>query len=492
MKDQQENNEPDNNNNNKPRFYKLNAALLPDHLFRKEADVSDWIGGNEGSSGLDQNTKQPWMESTDDPRGFRPGSLHKVVPIDPFVDFERCIGIALYMIANVSPVVVPLAAAAWILLGIRWAKHLAIFVTAYHGGLYAIWRIGCVPFFKNGLDYEDIAKSQHFFESHNIMKYCSVSYVWPDTLHRPALTTNRGTANESKEESEDENENDDRPIIFCVIPHGLAPLGIAGYPFFSKVWNSRLCSWTTVPFVLNLPITGTNMRSLGYIPAKSRPILEALTKQNRNVGVVLDGIDGMFRTKDSDHEVAATVLDRKGICKIALGANATIVPVYGFGHTEFYDVVVDPFGILEFLSANLGVSLTPFFGRWGWFLGPPKREVPLAMCLGDPIFPPSISGGNGDVSNNSNSNIGSITQDQIDNHHAKLLDGFTKVFETHKRAYYGEDMGAKKKLVFVNSNSSNSKPVSKRGKSINGREYAAAMRTKGTSSQTFVTSRYKI
>jgi len=394
---------------NKPRFYKLDVAQLPDHLFRKEADVNDWIG---------DDTK-PWMESTDDPKGFQPRSLRKVAPLDPFIEFERCIGISLYMIGNVSPILVPVATAAWLLLGIGWARHLAVFVTAYHGSLYAIWRFGCFPFFGEQVDPNDVARSQYFFTERNITKYCSLSYVWPDTLHRPVLTDRGG------------------PVLFCVIPHGLAPLGIVGYPFFSKVWNSRLCSWTTVPFVLGLPIIGNYMRSMGYVAAKSRPILEAL--KTRNVGVVLDGIDGMFRTNGSDHEVAA-ILDRKGICKIALRANATIVPVYGFGHTEFYDVVVDPFGILEFLSARLHVSLTPFFGRWGWFMGPPKREVPLTMCLGDPIFPPTDASGNTD---------GTITQEQIDDHHSKLLDGFTRIFETHKKAYYGEDVGAKKKLVFV-------------------------------------------
>ena len=82
-------------------------------------------------------------------------------------------------------------------------------------------------------------------------------------------------------------------------------------------------------------------------------------------------------TNGGDQEVAA-INTRKGICKIALRANVAIVPIYGFGHTGIYDVWVDPFGILRFLSAKLHMSLTPFFGRGGLFRTPRKPSRPNA------------------------------------------------------------------------------------------------------------------
>jgi len=428
----------------KPRFYKLSAAELPDELFRKEADADEWIGDYTGNSSDCTAKKMPWLETTSNPKGFRPGGLHKVVPIDPIVEIERTIGIPMYMIANISPFVVPLATLVWLITGFEFPKKVAILVAAYHGGLYAIWRILLVPIFLkrynrgsklvDDLDPNDHFHSQYLFTERNVTKYCSISYVWPESLQRPSLTNPDGM-------------NGDRPIIFCMIPHGLAPYGIVGYPFFSKVWNSKLCSWTTAPNLLKIPIVGHYLKAIGCVPAKSKPIFEALTKQNRNIGIILDGIDGMFHSQAKGHTEAGAILDRKGICKIALKANATIVPVYGFGHTGVYDVVVDPFGILRFLSSKLNLSLTPFFGRWGWFLGPPKRDVPVTMCLGDPIYPPDELSGDEDDS------VASIAQKDIDDHHAKLLEGFTRVFETHKRGYYGEALGDKKKLVFVNHQS---------------------------------------
>eukprot|EP00536_Pseudo-nitzschia_multiseries_P019119 jgi/Psemu1/59016/gm1.59016_g len=448
-------------------FYKLSAGELPDELFRKEATASDWIGpirssnsSNSSNSNSNSNSSKvdlpPWMETTSDPSGFAPGSLRRVIPIDRMVDLERCIGISLYMVGNVSPFALPLLAVTRIGLGLETAGYAFGALLAYHLGLYAVWRLVFVPIFlkrynrgptlADDLDASDPMYSQYLYTERNVTKYCSTSYVWPDTLQRPAPEESPCNDN-----SNNNNNNNDRPLIFCVVPHGLAPYGIVGYPYFSKVWNSRLCSWTCAPVLLKLPFVGHYLRAIGYVPAKSRPILEALTKKDRNVGVVLDGIDGMFHNasnsnsnSNSNTEVAA-IGNRKGIAKIALKANAALVPVYGFGHALVYDVWVDPWGILRHLSAKLGVSLTPFFGRWGWFLGPPKREFPIVVCLGDPIYPPSSGDGNSDGNSD-----GNISQQQIDEHHARLVEGFQKVFETHKRGYYGEAAGAKKKLVVCN------------------------------------------
>ena len=76
-------------------------------------------------------------------------------------------------------------------------------------------------------------------------------------------------------------------------------------------------------------------------------------------------------------------------------------------------------------------------------MGPPKR-IPITTCLGDPIYPPpQEQQQQGDEKKNA------ITQEQIDEHHTKMLNGFTKVFETHKKGHYGETKCAKKKLIFV-------------------------------------------
>lgn len=159
------------------------------------------------------------------------------------------------------------------------------------------------------------------------------------------------------------------------------------------------------------------MKKLGYIAASQSPILETLIKKEENVGIILDGIDGMFSCCP-EQEIAA-ILQRKGIVKIALKAGVPLVPVYGFGHTSLWTIVVDPFGLLQYMSKLLGISLVPFFGRFGWFLGPPRR-LPVAVCLGEPVKCPRID---------------NPTQDQIDKYHQELLDSYHELFEKHKVAY---------------------------------------------------------
>jgi hypothetical protein len=422
-----------NTTTKKTQFYKFTAAELPDSLFRPEASANDWVGCDDENDGnKDSHEKRPWMETTCDSEGFPQGNLSRVVPLEPLVDLERCIGIPMYMIANVSPILVPLALLVWKAFRIEYAKHLAVGVVVYHASLYTTWRLFLVPIFEKryhvcyDLKPKDHFFSQYIFTERNVTKYCSISYVWPSSLQRPALA---------------KAPNADRSVIFCLIPHGLCPYGVVGYPYWSKIWNSKLCSWTCAPILLKLPGVSYYLRAFGYIPAKSKDILKALTQQDRNVGIVLDGIDGMFESNPNDNNEVGTILDRKGICKIALKANAALVPVYGFGHTTIYNVVVDPFGILKWLSSKLHMSLVPFFGRWGWFMGPPKRTAPISLCLGDPILPPPKA-------DNNSTDTTTITQQDVDDHHARLLEGFRSVFETHKRGYYGDAIGSKKQLVF--------------------------------------------
>ena len=478
-----------------PLFYKLSAAELPDDLFHNSVDVHDWIGrttdqerGTEETAAI-VSKQVPWMASTTASTGFPPGALHVVQPIDKMVDIERCVGISLYMLGNVTPVVLPGFLVVWYLLQYPPVlTYTMLLLVLYHGTLFLLSAGLLIPYFmhkyqkknknkkdgrqsssglgrlfRGGLttrDRTDHREGQYLLTERNTQKYCSMSYVWPASLHRPAMV--------------------EQQLLYCLIPHGLAPYGVVGYPYWSKLFNDKVCSWTCAPILFSLPFIGTYMQAIGYIPAKSSNILHALTKKNRNVGIILDGIDGMFytttKTKSQDpnshtNEVGA-ILQRKGIVKIAIKANTPIVPCYGFGHTQLYDIYVDPFGILQWLSNTLNISLTPFFGRSGyWFLGPPKRDVPITVCLGDPIYPPTSTAtptrnssrtsatgddDNGDAAGNGSSS--NITQEQIDDFHQQLLQGFTQVFETHKTGYYGSSSDdtdgttrsgiVKKKLVF--------------------------------------------
>ena len=75
---------------------------------------------------------------------------------------------------------------------------------------------------------------------------------------------------------------------------------------------------------------------------------------------------------------------------------------------------------MEYLSIKFDTSIVPFFGIYGWFLGPPSRNVPITMCLGNPIVCPQID---------------EPTQQDIDTYHSMMLQSYTELFEQHKTAY---------------------------------------------------------
>jgi len=315
---------------------------------------------------------------------------------------------------------------------------------------------------------------QHAFTERNITKYCSVNFVWGKNLHRYANLDKDSKGEKEKYEFADGNTSilrrssshglnlpkdeksiskNSQPLIFAVVPHGVAPLGVTAYPMWSKLFNSNLCRWTAAPVVLKIPIIGTWVKGVGYIAASAESIEQTLmSEKKQNVGIILDGIAGMFQTKTTKRrnnndlsgdapkekiEEYAYLNNRKGIVKIALRTGTPIVPVYGFGHNQMWNIKVDPFGILKAISLKLNTSVVPFFGRpWGmWFIGPPFR-VPVTIALGDPVLIPKTPDNE-------------ITQELVDKYHKAMVDGYVDVFEKHKCAYYGDEEGKRRFLKIV-------------------------------------------
>lgn len=356
-----------------PSYYCLNFATLPDILYDSEVPVKEWHAKCETAGS----------------KGFPAGSLARVEPCEKHVEAERIIGIPLYMLCNLLPLVLPLFGLL-LFLGFLIAK----LFFAYLALLISIELLYNLIYPQKSLK-KTTKGMQYVYTERNTQKYTSMRWVWPKSLSSPQ----------------------DKPVIFCVAPHGVAPLGVTAYPGFSKLFGDRLNHPTAAPVVLKLPLIGWGLKKMGYVPAKAKSMEEVLTKKEENVSVILDGIAGMFQQDASVEKLYLSA--RKPICKIALRTGCCIVPVYGFGHTSLWQVVVDPFGILEKLSIALNVSICPFIGRFFWPIGPPRR-IPLTLAFGDPIRCDRIE---------------NPTQEQIDAYHAQMIEGFKNTFETHKGAY---------------------------------------------------------
>ena len=362
----------------------LDMAALPDGLYSPDVPTDKWLD-------LVEKKAQ-----------FPAGSLGKTSYCHPKAEAERLVGVPLYLMLNWLPFLLPVVS--WALGGWRGLVVLAIVLGALSfkpvtSFLYKILSVlpslcGVPPAQLHGA---------YAYTERNTQKYLSMRLVWGDGLDQLRL---KG-----------------RPLIFAIIPHGIAPLGITAYPAYSRLCGSTLCRWTAAPVVLSLPLVGPMLRSMGYVEAKGKAISAALTKGS-SIGIVLDGIAGMFQAGGEERTERAYVKQRQAIAAIALKAGVPIVPVYGFGHTALFSVVTDPFGILERISIALNVSVCPFYGRWGWPLGAPRRRAVL-VAFGEPIEvgPPNAE----------------PSKEEVAALHAKLVDGYRKVFDEHKAEYGWSD-----------------------------------------------------
>lgn len=87
-------------------------------------------------------------------------------------------------------------------------------------------------------------RGQYIFTERNNQKYLSMKVVWPAAFDQ---YVGRG-----------------QPVIFSMIPHGAAPLGVTCYPLWTK-FCGVLCHWTTAPIVLKLPLVGGVLRCATHV-----------------------------------------------------------------------------------------------------------------------------------------------------------------------------------------------------------------------------------
>jgi len=324
--------------------------------------------------------------------GFKEGSLREIAPIRFGEWLERIIVFPLYMILNAAPLAVP--PLLFLTVGWRGCVYFVLTLVSVHTLLVVLNPMGSPR------------SGQYILTERHIEKYNSIKWVWPKSLQPDALPSKK---------------------IFCVIPHGLAPLGTVAYPGWSKLFGERLNHPTAAPAVLKLPIISYFLKKIGYVTAESASIKKTLKDKDENVLVILDGINGMFQ--HSKAQEIGYVKQRKGIVKIALATGTPIVPIFGFGHSELWRIIVDPWGILEKVSLALGVSVTPFCGLPFGLLpfGPPYR-TPVVLAFGEPVMVPQVD---------------TPSQEMIDEYHKQMMDNFTGAFETHKKAYGWEKKSLK-------------------------------------------------
>lgn len=228
------------------------------------------------------------------------------------------------------------------------------------------------------------------------------------------------------------------PYIFVFIPHGFIPMGMCMYPYFSKIFGGKPLRVASATVLHTIPIITTLFKWVGGIVVTRKSLTSALKKEF-SIGVILDGIAGIFSCTPTTEE--ARIKSRFGLIKIAIEQNIPIVPVYMFGHSQTFWTWMDPLGVMEILSRRSGFPIIAFL--------PFPRRVPLLHVFGEPLFPENYIDGD-NVSKNkmykdSELEGKSAKQQQVFRMQRSMLSSFKDIFDTHKAAYgWG-----KKEIIFV-------------------------------------------
>lgn len=204
-----------------------------------------------------------------------------------------------------------------------------------------------------------------------------------------------------------------QPYLGAGVPHGVLP-------FANLLSISAINLFTfTGPF-LGAPASVTfNTPFLRYFTMLgtcdcSREVVAKEIECGNSVGVVPDGIAGIFRCNDGDE--VCFLKSRKGLAKLSLKTGAPIVPAYSLGNTAVFKAWFDKWGIMERISRKAQLSIFLFWGKFGL---PIPLRTPITTIFGPPI----------EVTKTDNP-----TQEQIDDVHRRLLQGVEDCFNQHKAA----------------------------------------------------------
>jgi len=176
-----------------------------------------------------------------------------------------------------------------------------------------------------------------------------------------------------------------RPFLIPVPPHGMVPIGsMLAAPMATHCMKRNpvgATHWTLplIPFMRYLV-------SFKTVDSSKEAIVEGI-KNGHAVGIIPDGIAGIFKNNEKNQEVVWK--KRKGIAKLALQNGIPVVPAYCVGNTKLLSLVFDPWGLLkQFPTSWMGEGRGArglFLYYYGRFYLPIPRRENITILLGAPI-----------------------------------------------------------------------------------------------------------
>jgi len=184
----------------------------------------------------------------------------------------------------------------------------------------------------------------------------------------------------------------ERPMLMGYHPHGILSFGVQLCVTTDAAgWSEKFPNLTARPCTLNMNLTTPILREiigrLGAIPADSGAIRAAL-KPGNAVLLVVGGAAEALDTKPGEYVL--TLARRNGFFRIALQHGADLVPTFGFGENDLFDIV-QPSSLVRAIQLKaykiLSFSMPIFYGRgvFTYNMGLLPFRRPLTVVVGDPI-----------------------------------------------------------------------------------------------------------
>ncbi|GBG34349.1 Diacylglycerol O-acyltransferase 2 [Hondaea fermentalgiana] len=199
------------------------------------------------------------------------------------------------------------------------------------------------------------------------------------------------------------------------VPHGVMPFAnLLAIPATNSVLYRGCNFWGAPASVVYRTPFLRYLWMLQCCDVGRESIVRELAK-GHSVGLVGDGIAGIFQSNHEDEVVA--LKNRKGLAKLALRTGTSVLPCYSLGNTAAFSAWFDRFGIMEWLSRKAQASIFLYWGRFGL---PIPHRVNITMIVGDLIKVDKATE--------------QPTTAQVDALHEEILAGFQTAFDSHKSA----------------------------------------------------------
>jgi len=160
------------------------------------------------------------------------------------------------------------------------------------------------------------------------------------------------------------------PLVPLACPHGVVNFGATVWVYLER-WIIGMEQYTAgVPAVRYVPGFRYFVQPLWFVPVDRASLQRSLRERPTEgrprggcVGVIPDGIAGIFHSRPGTDVLH--IGKKRGLVRLGLEEGAVFGAGWFAGTTDCFNIVQDGFGIMQWLSRRLGLSLFFFYGRWG-------------------------------------------------------------------------------------------------------------------------------